>query len=138
VETAKHTQNQRLLARAYIWRGLTACYPAIHDLEDARHCCDRAGAFLKSGDSDDLWEEMQRLREKVMPRGNVDPRLRAWSQGITGDKTFQELAEDFAEVVIPRVWEKEDKKVQRVAERLKVSPKKVRRILARAGKKKKS
>jgi len=137
VEAAKHTQNQRLLARAYIWRGLTACYPAIHDIEDARHCCDRAGAFLKSGDSDDLWEKLQLLRQKVMPRGSIDPRLRAWSQGITGDKTFQELEEDFAEVVIPRVWEREDKKVQRVADRLKVSPKKVRRILARAGKKKK-
>jgi tetratricopeptide (TPR) repeat protein len=136
VEAAKHTQNQHLLARGYIWRGLTACYPSIHDLDDARHCCDRAAAFLKTGDSDELWEELQLLRHKVMPRGSIDPQLRAWSQGITGDKTFQELAEDFAEVVIPRVWEKEDRKVQRVAERLKVSPKKVRRILARAGKKK--
>ncbi len=134
VEAAKHTQNQHLLARAYIWRGLTACYPAIHDMEDARHCCDKAVAFLKTGDSDDLWEELQALKQKVMPRGSIDPQLRAWSQGITGDKTFQELAEDFAEVVIPRVWEKEDKKVQRVAQRLKISPKKVRRILARAGK----
>ncbi len=137
VDAAKHTQNQRLLARAYIWRGLTDCYPAIHDLEDARHCCDKASAFLKSGDSDDLWEELQLLKQKVMPRGSIDPQLRAWSQGATGDKTFQELAEDFAEVVIPRVWEKEEKKVQRVAQRLKISPKKVRRILARAGKRKK-
>jgi tetratricopeptide (TPR) repeat protein len=137
VEAAKHTQNQHLLARAYIWRGRTACYPGIHDLDDARHCCDRAAAFLKTGDSDDLWEELQLLRHKAAPRGSIDPQLRAWSQGITGDKTFQELAEDFAEVVIPRVWEKEDRKVQRVAERLKVSPKKVRRILARAGKRKK-
>jgi tetratricopeptide (TPR) repeat protein len=136
VEAAKHTQNQHLLARTYIWRGLTACYPAIHDVEDAKHCCDRAGAFIKAGDSDDLWEELQLLRHKVMPRGAIDPQLRAWSQGVTGDKTFQELAEDFAEVVIPRVWEKEGKKVQRVAARLKVSPKKVRRILARAGKRK--
>jgi hypothetical protein len=103
-------------------------------MEDARHCCDKASAFMRSGDSDDLWEELQLLRQKVMPRGSIDPRLRAWSQGVTGDKTFQELAEDFAEVVIPRVWEKEDKKVQRVAQRLKISPKKVRRILAKAGK----
>jgi len=136
VEAAKHTQNHRLLARSYIWRGLTACYPAIHDVEDAKHCCDRAGTFIKAGDSDDLWEELQLLRHKVMPRGAIDPQLRAWSQGVTGDKTFQELAEDFAEVVIPRVWEKEGKKVQRVAARLKVSPNKVRRILARAGKRK--
>ena len=137
VEAATHTQNHHLLARAYIWRGLTACYPTIHDIEDAKHCVDKAGTFLKTGDSDDLWEEMQALRQKVMPRGAIDPQLRAWSQGITGEKTFQELAEDFAEVVIPRVWEKEDKKVQRVAQRLKISPKKVRRILARAGKRKK-
>jgi tetratricopeptide (TPR) repeat protein len=136
VEAAKHTQNHHLLARAYIWRGLTACYPAIHDVEDAKHCCDKASAFLKAGDSDDLWEELQLLKQKIMPRGAVDPQLRAWSQGVTGDKTFQELAEEFAEVVIPRVWEKEDKKVQRVARRLKISPKKVRRILARAGKRK--
>ena len=137
VEAAKHTQNLHLLARAYIWRGLTACYPSVHDIEDAKHCCDKAAGFLRSGDSDELWEELQRLKQKIAPRGTIDPQLRAWSHGITGDKTFQELAEDFAEVVIPRVWEKEGKKVQRVAQRLKISPKKVRRILARAGKRKK-
>ena len=137
VEAAKHTQNLHLLARAYIWRGLTACYPVIHDLEDAKHCCDKAASFLRSSDTDELWEELQKLKQKIAPRGSIDPQLRAWSQGITGDKTFQELAEDFAEVVIPRVWEKEGKKVQRVAQRLKISPKKVRRILARAGKRKK-
>jgi tetratricopeptide (TPR) repeat protein len=135
VDVAKHTQNRHLLARAYIWRGLTASYPSVHDADDAKHCYDKAGTFLKSGDADDLWEELQLLKQKVMPRGSIDPQLRAWSQGITGDKTFQELAEDFAEVVIPRVWEKEDKKVQRVAQKLRISPKKVRRILARAGKK---
>src|SRR5215469_3524791 len=42
VEAAKHTQNQRLLARAYIWRGLTACHPVIRDLEDAKRCCELA------------------------------------------------------------------------------------------------
>jgi hypothetical protein len=47
------------------------------------------------------------------------------------------LTEQFAEIVIPKVWEKEDRKVARVAKRLSVSPKKVRRILARAGKRKK-
>jgi tetratricopeptide (TPR) repeat protein len=137
VETAKHTQNHRLLARAYIWRGLTACHPAIHDTEDAKRCCELAGSFLKAVDYDDLWEELQTLKQKVMPKGSIDPLLRAWSQGITGEETFQELTEQFAEIVIPKVWEKEDRKVARVAKRLSVSPKKVRRILARAGKRKK-
>ncbi|HEU4413912.1 MAG TPA: tetratricopeptide repeat protein, partial [Candidatus Angelobacter sp.] len=137
VEAASHTQNHRLLARAYIWRGLTACHPAIHDVEDAKRCCELAGSFLKAVDYDDLWEELQLLKQKVMPKGSIDPMLRAWSQGITGEETFQELTEQFAEIVIPKVWEKEDRKVARVAKRLSVSPKKVRRILARAGKKKK-
>jgi len=136
VEAAKHTQNQRLLARAYIWRGLAACNPAIRDMEDAKRCCELASSFLKAVDYDDLWEELQMLKQKVMPRGSIDPMLRAWSQGITGEETFQELTEQFAEIVIPKVWEKEGKKVARVAKRLSVSPKKVRRILARAGKKK--
>lgn len=137
VESAKHTQNHRLLARAYIWRGLTSCHPAINDSEDAKRCCELASSFLKAVDYDDLWEELQLLKQKVMPKGSIDPLLRAWSQGITGEETFQELTEQFAEIVIPKVWEKEDKKVARVARRLSVSPKKVRRILARAGKRKK-
>jgi tetratricopeptide (TPR) repeat protein len=134
VESARRTQNQRLLARAWVWRGLTACNPAIDDQEDAKHCYDRAASVLKSPDHDDLWELLQLLKHKTIPQGSIDPLLRSWSQGITGEKTFQQMTEQFAEIVIPRVWEREGKKVSRVAARLKVSPKKVRRILARAGK----
>jgi tetratricopeptide (TPR) repeat protein len=132
VEAARHTQNQRLLARAYIWRGLIAC--SGNDMEDAKHCCDTASSFLKSVDYDELWEELQWLKQKVVPQGNIDPLLRSWSQGITGEKSFQQMTEQFAELVIPRVWEKEGKKISRVATRLSISPKKVRRILTRLGK----
>jgi len=135
VEAATHTQNQRLLARAYIWRGLTAAHPAIHDLEDARHCLDRASSFMKSAEDEDVFHELQLLNQKVTARGSIDQRLRAWSQGVTDGKTFQRLTEEFAEVVIARVWEKEGKKVTRVAKVLKVSPKKIRRVLAKSGKK---
>lgn len=134
VEAARHTQNQRLLARTYIAKGLTACNPFFNDLEDAKHCCDTAASFLRTVDYDDLGEQLQTLKQKLARRGSVDPVLRAWSQGMTGDKTFQQLAEQFAELVIPKVWEQEEKKVQRVAKRLSVSPKKVRRILNRVGK----
>jgi tetratricopeptide (TPR) repeat protein len=137
VEAARHTQNRRLLARTYIAKGLTACNPFFKDLEDAKHCCDTAASFLRTVDYDDLGEQLQLLKQKLARPGSIDPVLRAWSQGVTGDKTFQQLAEQFAEFVIPRVWEQEGKKVQRVASRLSVSPKKVRRILNRVGKLKK-
>jgi hypothetical protein len=66
----------------------------------------------------------------------VNPTLRAWSQGSVGDKTFRQISEEFAELIIPKVWEREGRKVSRVAARLSVSPKKVRRILSRAGRRK--
>ena len=135
VEAATHTQNQRLLARAYIWRGLTAAHPAILDLDDARHCLDRASSFMKTAEDEDVFHELQLLKQKVTARGSIDPRLRAWSQGVTDGKTFQKLTEEFAEVVIARVWEREGKKITRVAKVLKVSPKKIRRVLAKSGKK---
>ncbi len=134
VEAASHTQNQRLLARAYTWRGLTACHPAINDLEDARHSLDKASSFMTNAQDEDVWNEMQVLKQRVTSRGAVDPRLRAWTQGVTEGKSLQKLTEEFAALVIPRVWEKEGKKVQRVARALRVSPKKVRRILAKVGK----
>lgn len=137
VEAAIHTQNQRLLARAYIWRGLIACHPAIHDLDDARHCLDKATGFMSLAQDEDVAHELQVLKQRVTSRGSVDPRLRAWTQGVTDGKTFQKLTEEFAELVIPIVWEKQGRKVSRVAKVLKVSPKKVRRVLAKAGKSKK-
>ena len=70
---------------------------------------------------------------KVLRARPVDSMLRAWSTGVVGDNSFQQITEDFARIVIPRVWEREGRKVSRVAEKLSISPKKVRRILHSAG-----
>jgi hypothetical protein len=59
--------------------------------------------------------------------------LREWSHGQVGDKTFQQIAEEFAGIVIPKVWKLEGRNISRVAARLSISPKKVRRILSRKG-----
>ena len=40
----------------------------------------------------------------------MNPILRAWSQGSVGDKTFQQISEEFAELIIPKVWEREGRK----------------------------
>jgi DNA-binding NtrC family response regulator len=59
--------------------------------------------------------------------------LQEWSQGLVGAKTFQQITEEFAGIIIPKVWEREGRKVSRVAAKLSVSPKKVRRVLQAAG-----
>jgi tetratricopeptide (TPR) repeat protein len=135
VELAKHTQNRRLLAHTYIWQGLTSCNRFFDDPDVARHCYDQALALSRDGHAENAWEDLQMLKRKVLRTGNVNPTLRAWSQGSVGDKTFQEISEEFAELIIPKVWEREGRKVSRVAERLSISPKKVRRILDRMGRK---
>jgi len=88
---------------------------------------------LTPGVHDHLWAEHQALKTKVLRGGSVDVILRKWSQGITDDQTFQQLTERFAELVIPKVWEREGRKVSRVADKLSISPKKVRRILSQLG-----
>lgn len=133
VELAKHTQNRRLLAHTYIWQGLTHCNRFFDDPDSARRCYEQALMLSKDGHAENAWEDLQNLKAKVLRGGSVNPTLRAWSQGSVGDKTFQQISEEFAELVIPKVWEREGRKVSRVAARLSISPKKVRRILDRAG-----
>lgn len=136
IELAKHTENRRLLAYAYIWQGLTYCNRYFNDLESARLCYDQAVAMSKGVHAEGAWEDLKSLNARVLRAGSVNPTLRAWSQGSVGDKTFQQITEEFAELIIPKVWEREGRKISHVASRLSISPKKVRRILGRAGRRK--
>lgn len=133
VDFAKHTQNRRLLARAYVWQGMTLANDFFDNVDAARQCCDSAAALLKPQGPDYIWDDLQDLKARILRRGPVETVLREWSQGLVGDKTFQQITEDFAHIIIPKVWEREDRKVSRVAARLSVSPKKVRRVLRAAG-----
>jgi tetratricopeptide (TPR) repeat protein len=140
VDLSMHTENRRLQARALIWHGLTICNTSsgvtgssAGNLDVARELCERAAGLLKNEVQDHIWEDLQLLKNRVVSGGNPDTRLQAWSQGVVGDRSFQQLTEDFADLVIPKVWEHEGRKVARVARRLAISPKKVRRVLARLG-----
>jgi hypothetical protein len=137
IDLAKHTQHRLLLADAYVWRGMTQCNSFFDNPEAARESYDLARACCGANPKDNnLWQDMQTLGSKIVHKGSVDPVLKAWSQGAVGEKTFQQISEEFAEIVISRVWEREGRKVSRVAARLSISPKKVRRILARVGRRK--
>jgi tetratricopeptide (TPR) repeat protein len=133
IALAKHTQNRRLLAGAYIARGMTAANDFFQEWDEAKQCASKAAGFLRADDRDHLWEELIALKSRILRASGVDETLRAWSEGMVGDKTFQQVSEEFAEIVIPKVWSREGKRVSRVAEKLSISPKKVRRILRNAG-----
>ena len=138
IELAKHTENRRLLAYAYIWQGLTSSNRFLNDLDSARLCYDQAITLSKGVHAEGAWDDLQTLKSRVLRAGSVNPTLRAWSQGSIGDKSFQQITEEFAELIIPKVWEREGRKISRVATRLSISPKKVRRILSRVGRRKPS
>ena len=74
-------------------------------------------------------DDLAALKAHIMQSSGINDTIRGWCEGMVGGKTFQQVTEEFAEIVIPKVWLREDKKISRVAEILSVSPKKVRRIL---------
>ncbi len=132
-ESAKLTQNRRLIAKSQISLGLALCLDFPDDLEAIQHCVNGAAALLKPTHQDYVWRELQDLKRKLRGAGNINSTLRDWSQGIVGNKSFQQVSEEFAALVIPKVWRRENRKVACVANRLSISPKKVRRILRDQG-----
>ena len=134
VTFAERTENRRLLARAYVWQGLTFTdSPA--DLEAARRCYEQATALLQveGAERQYRWDDLETLKTRLLRARPVDAVLRSWSAGIVENMTFQQMTEEFARIVIPKIWEKEGRKISKVAEKLSISPKKVRRILHSAG-----
>jgi tetratricopeptide (TPR) repeat protein len=133
LEFARHTQNRRLIAKAHVALGLALCLGFPEDLEAGQQCAAAAEGLLTPAHQDYVWRELQDLKRMLRGAGNINSTLREWSQGIVGNKSFQQVSEEFAAIVIPKVWRREGCKVARVAARLSISPKKVRRILRDQG-----
>jgi tetratricopeptide (TPR) repeat protein len=131
LDYAKETQNRQLIMEALFTLGVALLNDG--EIDDARACCDQATAMLTPDNRDYGWRQLQGLRSKLNAVGNVDGILREWSRGVVGKKTFQQITEEFAAIVIPKVWRQEGCMVSRVAKRLSISPKKVRRILRDQG-----
>ena len=133
LDLGERTESRRLLAQANICHGMTLVNGFFNNTENARLCCDRAEAYLNNDRHDALWQEVEILRARILHSGIEDPNLRSWSQGAVGDKSLQEVVGEFEELLIRRIWEHEGRKVSRVAHKLAVSPKKVRRVLRHLG-----
>jgi len=130
---AHGTQNRRLLAAACIARGMTAANDFFEDWESARDLAAQATGLIGPGETDHLVEDLARLKAQIVRASGINDVLRGWSEGLVGSKSFQQVVEEFAEMVIPRVWIRQDRKISRVATSLCISPKKVRRILRNSG-----
>jgi tetratricopeptide (TPR) repeat protein len=131
VELASKTQDRRLLATVYTWHGLTLLNPFFNDRDGAHKAMDRAAIYLEPNVRDRIWEDFQTLKRRLLESTNIEPKLMKWAHGEIGSRTFRQLEEDFADMVIPLAWEQEKRKVSRVAARLSISPRKVRRVLTR-------
>ena len=130
---AHATQNRRLLAGACIVRGMTAANEFFQDWEVARRCATEATELIGPSENDQMVEDLALLKSRTLQASGVNDTLRAWSEGMVGNKTFQQITEEFSEIVIPKVWIRNDRKISRVADCLSISPKKVRRILRSTG-----
>lgn len=133
IEFARSTQNRRLLGRAYTWHGLTLSNEFFNAHDEAIEAMNTAATYLDHGFHDTAWEDLRALKARLAGLHSIDETLHAWSHGTVGDRTFRQLTDEFAAIIIPKVWEIEGRKIARVATRLSISPKKVRRVLSRAG-----
>ena len=134
IALARQTQNKRLLCEAYIARAMAAASDFTQDWETAKDYAGKAAALLSGDDRDHLFRQLGSLKVRLVGATRVDELLRKWSDGQIGDKTFQQVQEEFAELVIPKVWLRSGKNISSVAKTLSISPKKVRRVLRSANK----
>jgi hypothetical protein len=132
VALAQSMENKRVLLNAYVALGETAANNFFHDYELAQRCVDSASGLLDPQDADYAVDELNALKSRLLKVVGIEDTLRAWSQGIITGKSFQEVTEQFAQLVIPRVWMREECKISRVAKKLAMSPQKVRRLVKRS------
>lgn len=133
IELASNTQDRRLLASVYTGYGLTLSNAFFNAQNRAREAMDRAATYLESGVHDHTWEDFQVLKSRISGCAPLGNSLVQWAEGDIADKTFRDLERDFTDLVIQRAWNQERRKVSRVAARLSISPRKVRRVLVRLG-----
>ena len=67
IELAKHTENRRLLAHAYVWQGLTYCNRFFDDSESARDWYDQALTLSKGVHAEGGWDDLQTLKARARP-----------------------------------------------------------------------
>ncbi|MGA7155621.1 MAG: tetratricopeptide repeat protein [Acidobacteriaceae bacterium] len=132
VALGQSMENKRVLLNAYVALGETAANNFFHDYELAQRCVDAASALLEPEDADYAVDELNALKARLLKVVGIEDTLRAWSQGIITGRSFQEVTEQFAQLVIPRVWMREECKISRVAKKLAMSPQKVRRLVKRS------
>ncbi len=118
LKLAHGTQNLRLLAGACIARGITAANDFFQDWEEARKRAAEATSLIGPGENDHLVEDLSMLKSRIVQASGINDTLRGWSEGMLGNKTFQQINEEFAEIVIPKVWMREGRKISRVAEQV--------------------
>jgi hypothetical protein len=133
LDYAKGTQNERLCAQAYITLGLALCVSAGDNANEISHCIAKARALLNPEDRDYLSMELSTLKKKAALITVAEPILGEWSKGIVGNKTFTQINNEIATIIISKVWEHEGRRVSRTAARLSISPKKVRKFLQARG-----
>ena len=132
VSLAENTQNKRLIINAHLALGEVAINSFFKDYDLARRSVDLASRMIDPQEADYVVDELNLLKGKLLGMVGIDDTLRAWSQGIVANKSLQQIMEEFAELVVTKIWLREGKRTSHVAALLSTSPKKVRRLVRHA------
>ena len=133
ITLAEGTQNKRLIANAHLALGEVAANGFFRDYDLARRCVQTASELIQPQEADYIVDELNALKARLLRTVGIDDTLRGWSEGILAGKSLQQVTEDFAELVVTKIWLREGRRTSRVAHQLSTSPKKVRRLVRHAG-----
>lgn len=133
VDFAREMPSPGLLAGALIAKGMILANDYFSDRDGARLCADEATRLLRTRGESYVCSDLELVKARINQMAGIDDVVREFSHCNLENRTFQEITEEFAAIVIPKIWKNEGRKISRVVERLSISPKKVRRILCSVG-----
>jgi tetratricopeptide (TPR) repeat protein len=134
IALAEQTQNKHLIINAHLALGEVATNSFFKDYDLARRCVDLASRMIDPQEADYVVDELNLLKNKLLRKAGIDDTLRAWSEGVISGKSLQQIMEDFAELIVTKIWIHEGRRTAHVAALLSTSPKKVRRLVRHAAK----
>ncbi len=70
---------------------MTAANEFFQDWELARRCAGEATELIGPGEHDHLVEDLTLLKARIMQSSGINDALRAWSEGMVGDKSPKNL-----------------------------------------------
>ncbi len=129
VALAKETENRRLQARAYIWRGRVLLEPPFNDPVAALEWWDAANDRLSPQEKDYLREDLKSLKKRIDLHPAPAPIISCLTPGRIAGRSLEEIIGGVEKDVVRYVYEQTGRKINQAAKELRTAPRRVKKSI---------